>query len=398
MNQILDYNPNKNSGGGTPKSDKIVRIFAIILAIFAICLLIGGAYGIYKNKKESNTVAEAPTEAKISTELLENEVLIKVSHDKAIEKLIYNWDSDKETTLKGDGKSSMESKIPVIAGNHTLTVKVTDINGVETFYTEEITSENGEDKIKPRIDLKVIEGPKIQIIATDETAIDFITYRWNDEEEQKVEVSEENGKEIICEIDILKGQNDLVVIAVDKNNNTTHENGSFTGVTEPKVSIVIASDKKSAEVTCTHENGLKEVKVIINGEESLAEINEEENKTVTFTIGDINEENTTIKIIATSVDDTQKEVEETIQQDAPAIEIKIEETENPEEALATINSVAEIKEIQLNINGEDYTVDDFAPNNTTIEGIPLVQGENIIKIKVIDINDGEKEEVKEITR
>ena len=37
MNQILDYNPNKSSGGGTSGSDKIVRGFAVILAIFAIC-------------------------------------------------------------------------------------------------------------------------------------------------------------------------------------------------------------------------------------------------------------------------------------------------------------------------------------------------------------------------
>ena len=40
MNQILDYNPNKSSGSGKASgSDKVVRIFAIILIVFAVCLV-----------------------------------------------------------------------------------------------------------------------------------------------------------------------------------------------------------------------------------------------------------------------------------------------------------------------------------------------------------------------
>lgn len=53
MNQILDYNPNKNSGSGkSSSSDKIVRIFAVILVIFALCLVGSGIYGMYKNQKK----------------------------------------------------------------------------------------------------------------------------------------------------------------------------------------------------------------------------------------------------------------------------------------------------------------------------------------------------------
>ena len=65
MNQILDYSPNKTSKkGGSSGSDKIVRVFAILLAIFAICLLGVGGYSILKNRKamsdaDSGSVTQA---------------------------------------------------------------------------------------------------------------------------------------------------------------------------------------------------------------------------------------------------------------------------------------------------------------------------------------------------
>ena len=180
MNQILDYNPNKSSGGGTSGSDKIVRVFAVILAIFAICLLAGGAYGIYKNNSKSNLPAQAATKAQINIEQKETTAVIKVKHDKVIEKLIYNWDSEKENTIKGSGESAMESEISLFAGEHTLNVKVIDIEGNETIYDQVITSEAGEDKLYPVISLNVNnETKRLVITATDETAIDYVTYRWN---------------------------------------------------------------------------------------------------------------------------------------------------------------------------------------------------------------------------
>ena len=103
----------------------------------------------------------------------------------------------------------MEIEVTLLAGEHTLNVKVTDIDGVESNYEELITSENGEDKIYPVISLKVDNVTKKLIVtATDETALDFVTYRWNNDEEQKVEAEGDEQKEIEFEIEILKGQND----------------------------------------------------------------------------------------------------------------------------------------------------------------------------------------------
>ena len=51
MNQILDYSPNK-SNKSSSGSDKIVRFFAILLIIFALCLVASGVYKMYaRNSK-----------------------------------------------------------------------------------------------------------------------------------------------------------------------------------------------------------------------------------------------------------------------------------------------------------------------------------------------------------
>ncbi len=402
MNQILDYNPNKSSGGKPSGSDTIVRVFAVLIACFAICLIAGGIYGVVKNKETVAEAPVAPTEAVISTEKHETTVKILVSHDKAIEKLIYSWDSGKENNVKGTGEASMEADVPLLAGTHTLTVKVTDIDGVEATYQEEFTSETGEDKIYPIIDIAITEEKKLKITATDETAIDFVTYRWNDEEEVKMEVSEEDDKKIEFEIEILKGRNDLLIVAVDKNNNSTTEPKTFTGVTKPDITVTIAADKKSGEVKCFHENGIKAITLKINDMDYNVEISEQNPTEVTFPLPELELGTNKIIVTATSVDDTVTEVIEEITSEASAddIEITIEPKEGaPDLAVVTAKTADGIKQLFLNINGQDYDVTLGAENTKeTIFDIPLVTGTNTVTVKVITINDFEKQEVKEITR
>lgn len=399
MNQILDYNPNKSSGGGSSGTDKIVRVFAAILFIFAVCLLASGAYGLYNNSKKIEEPVEKATTAKIEVEQKETTAIIKISHDKAIEKLIYKWDTEKENNIKGTGKPTMESEIPLLAGTHTLNVKVVDIDGVESTYQEEFTSEVGEDKIYPVIELSITEDKKLKITATDETEIDFVTYRWNDEEEVTVDVRDEENKKIEFDIEILKGKNDLLIVAVDKNSNSTTETKSFTGVTKPDIKITIASDKKSADIKCYHENGVKDIKLKVNDLDYDVDLAGQTPTDVSFTI-ELGEGNNTIYVAATSVDDTSTEVTEEVQAEVVEDEINIS-IEKSEDGSAvgnvTINVSAGIKEIKLNINDVDYDVALGEEVLTDVNfQIPLVEGNNKVTLKVISVNGTEKEEVKEI--
>ena len=195
MNQILDYNPNKQSGGSSSGSDKIVRVFAIFLVIFAIGLLASGAHGIYKNKETKKASATKPTYATITAEQTEGKVVVSVKHDKAIEEMYYSWNTSAERSFKGEGSKELEKEIDIPAGTNTLHIKIVDINGVETSFEKEFTAEEGLDILNPVISLKVVDGEgedklkKLKITATDETKIDFITYRWNNDEEVKVEAA-----------------------------------------------------------------------------------------------------------------------------------------------------------------------------------------------------------------
>lgn len=402
MNQILDYNPNKSSGGKPSKSDTLVRLFAIFIGCFAICLVGAGIYGVHKNKTTVAEAPAAPTEAIITVEQGEETAKIVVSHDKAIEKLIYSWDSGKENNIKGTGESTMESEIPLLAGTHTLNVKVTDIDGVESTYQQDFTSESGEDKIYPVVDVSVTDDKKLKITATDETAIDFVTYRWNDDEEIRVDVSENDDKKIEFEIDILKGRNDILVVGVDKNNNSTTETKTFTGVTKPDITITIAADKKSGEIKCYHENGIKSIALKINDVDYTVDLGEGTPTEVTVPIEELGVGTNKIIVTATSVDDTVTEVTEDVVSDASAddIEINVEPKEdNPEVGILSVKTADGIKEMYLNINGQDYdvTLGEESLIETSFE-IPLVEGTNTVTVKIVTVNEFVKEEVKEITR
>lgn len=399
MNQILDYNPNKgSSGGGSSKSDKIVRVFAILMGIFGLFLLGNAAYSLYKNNQQSATVEQAPAKASIVVEQGETKAIIKVSHDKAIEKVIYSWDTDKETTEKGNGESSMEIEVALAAGEHTLNIKVIDIDGVESKHEEVLVSETGEDKVYPVITLEVTSDKKVRVTATDETELSYVTYRWNDEVETEVPVSDDN-KKIEFDIDINKGTHDLTVSAVDKNNNTTTEIKSFNGVTKPEVKVTVSADKKSIDVYSSHENGIKEIKLNINGQDYDVGIPADSPKEVSFNVA-LPSGNNVIKVTAISVEQTDTTVEETVTAAEDEITISIEQQPDvADKALIKALCDAGIRDIKLNVNDVDYnlTIDATDPKELSFE-LPLVEGNNKITFTVISVNGTEKQEVKEIVR
>ena len=404
MNQILDYNPNKSSGGGSSGSDKVTRVFALILICFAICLAGVGGYNLMNNKTKTEAPTSSATQAKIIVEKTmstkednKEVILIKVSHDKVIKKLIYSWDSDKETTLPGEEKSTMERELPLYQGTHTLNIKVVDADGVETMHQETIESETGEDQIAPEIKLSVTDAKKLKITATDETEISYVTYRWNDEEEIRVDVSEEDKKKIEFEIDILKGKNDIVVIAVDANNRVTNEQQSFTGVTKPDITVTVSADKKAVEIKCFHENGIKQIGLNINGTDYEVDLRGETPTEITLPAIDLQEGTNEVKVSARSVDDTVTEVIETITTEATEDEINLS---IGDDGTIVVNIPNGIKEMKLNLNDVDYDIDLGAENpvDITIDktGIPYIEGNNKITVKVISANGAKKEETKEI--
>ena len=410
MNQILDYNPNKSSGSGKSSgTDNIVRIFAVILVVFALVLVGSGLYGMYKNNQKANvSQTDTPTKAVISVERDETDdtkAIIKVSHDKAIEKVIYTWDNDKDIINKGNGQPTMEIEISLLAGTHTLTVKVTDIDGNDTIYDEEIYSENGEDKVNPEIKTTVDQATKeIVVTATDETELDYVTYRWNDEEEQIVKADSENPKEIKFNIEIPKGTNDLTIIAVDKNNNSTSKNDKYTGVTKPEITITVSEDKKNIHVECFHENGITEVSLTINGQ-FIGNVELPQDETLTTVPFDytLTEEKNSIIVKAKSVDGTETEATEEIVVDEEQndIEILFEEYEDTNEKVKLIIKTSSgISSGTVVINDQTFELPEQVHGLTETPAIdvPISEGTTKVVVTVKTENGAAKTEEKEFTR
>ena len=404
MNQILDYNPNKSSGGGSSGSDKVTRVFALILICFAICLAGIGIYNLIGNKTKTETPTSTVTQAKITVEKTmstkeENKevILIKVSHDKIIKNLTYSWDSEKEMTVPGEEKSTMECEIPVYQGTHTLNIKVVDAEGGETIHQETIESLMGDDLIAPEIKLSVTDSKKLKITAIDETEISYVTYRWNDDEEIRVDVSEEDKKKIEFEIDIKKGQNDIVVVAVDANNRTAHKEQSFTGVTKPDITVTISADKKSVEIKCFHENGIKEIGLNINGTDYDVDLQGETPTEVALPPIELPALENDVWVSARSVDDTVTEVTEKVTKEPVEDEINLS---IGDDGTIIVNIPNGIKEMKLNLNDMDYDIDLGTENPVDITinhaDIPYIEGNNKITVKIISSNGTEKEETKEL--
>lgn len=407
MNQILDYNPNKSSGSGSSGgSDKVVRVFAICLALFAICLLAIGGVTLLKNKNKEQPTTDKPaasaTKAQISAEQLDEVVKVKVVHDKALDKIIYKWDNEKETTINCNGQTEMETEIALLAGEHSLTIKVLDADGVETPFEKSFESNVGVDKEKPTITTSHV-GDKVTVYVEDETELDFVTYRWNDEDEIVVE-AEEGSKSVQFEVTIPKGNNDLMIVAVDKSNNSESKSEPYTGLTAPEVYLEVSAEKDSVYVKITHEVGIKEVLLELNGQSQVVGIGDDNPTEVVFGFA-LPSSSNVIKLVVTSVEGitTQKEIE--VKNDnlsANDIEITVTQAEDDNhKATVMIKSPTGMTSLSLNFNDVDIPInlgDEVLPEDRKEIrfDLPLADGNNKITFNITRPDGLEKHETKEI--
>ena len=410
MNQILDYSPNKSTGGGSSKSDKIVRVFAVLLAVFAICLFGVAGYSILNNKGEEDPskIAQSVKKPEITADAVGTNVVITVEHDKALEKIVYNWDSGKEYTVSCENQTEFTTEISLLAGNHYLTVQAIDVDGVEGTCEKSFNSEIGEDKEPPVIeggDRDNITGNKINFTVTDETEMSYVTYRWNDEEEVTVEADPMNPKVISFEVEIPKGKNDLIVTAVDKSNNTSSFPQAYTGITNPDITLTVSAEKDEVSVRVFHENGIQEILLEVNGQSQKVQL-PEDNPTptdVTFNFP-ISGARNVIKVAAKSVDATSGEIEEEIINDdllSDNIEISLTQSETDKHVgNVKIVSPDGMQELNLIINDVDVPVDLSQYNPKDVQNIdfpiPLVDGINKVVFKIVKPDGSVKEDTIEI--
>ena len=270
MNQILITGEEKVQVKKEKKEKKVVPIngivsfFAITIIILGICMISGSVYA--KDKINSVVEANAKPQVEINRNDEDNTIEINVKHIRNITKIVYRWNDEEETVLYGkNGESSknVSETIDLIGGKNTLSVGITEENGETVTYEKTYTAGN-----IPEIKLEAVANG-VKIVATSETKIDYISYNWDDGEEQKIDVGENSYESTI---NAPKGQHILKIEVVDINDMRATKTQAVVGDTEPtvvvkpqyvdgKVAFVINAedDEKITKIEITHNGGEKQV-------------------------------------------------------------------------------------------------------------------------------------------
>ncbi len=260
MNQIL-Y---EDTGNNSPTDiKKIIRFFSITILVFGLALIGFGIFGIVQWVQSTKPVAL--TKPKIVATAIDNNVKIEVTHDKSIDKLIYSWNGGPEETVVGRGRT-IDYLIEMPAGENELTVEAIDTMGEKAVFTGKYAFHQGVDIQTPKLEVTAIEAQNIiHVRAEDETEIAYITYRWNNDEEVKIDTVDESKTIIDTNIPLPEraGEYELTVVAVDKNNNIETKVSSIKGLKQPEILKPTQYGEKLT-ITVTDEVGLDYVIIRIN--------------------------------------------------------------------------------------------------------------------------------------
>lgn len=234
MNQILSTEMNKNKSTNSNVIDikKIIMFFSIVVIVFGMIIAIKSIVSAISNAK--NNIKVEQTAPEVDIEQGEDEIKLITNHDKPITKIVYSWNDGQEITINGNNRTSITQTIALPDGTNKLTVKITD--EIQSVATIEKTFTKIEAEIS--LSFALVEN-KIKITATDTKEMDYIMYKWNNEQSKKIELEEntEDRKKIETEIEIPEGLNTLTVIAMNKSGQSKTKTQEIEGIASPKITL-----------------------------------------------------------------------------------------------------------------------------------------------------------------
>ena len=258
MNQILSIESpkkekkNKVKNNGPIELDKILKFFCVAILVFGVFMVGSGSYSMYQNSKNANISAK-PTIRIQDTSA--TEITIQVTHNKELSKVTYNWNDDEPIEIECAGKKKVEETVQIPTGENTINIYAVDINGQESNLPKTYT-------IQGDIIIEVEEAGinKVKVKAEGKEQLAYMTYRWDNEEESKIDINGIRTEQII---EVPKGLHTLTVIFVDINNNTQTKKQEVKGVTKPKLEVT-TDGADNFIIKASDEEGIKRVEFIIN--------------------------------------------------------------------------------------------------------------------------------------
>lgn len=271
MNQILSVENQKNEKRKKIKSNKtieiegIVKFFAVALIVFGTVFIGQGSYAIYKNVEE-NKPQNIPN---VQLARLNDNAIVYVQSKNIISKIVYSWGDGQESAIP-IGTTYAEEEITLLGTNSVLNLTIEDINGKQYKYQKEYKLE-GVDITKPSINIETSNGSNImKITATDEKEIAYLSYQWEGEEKVEIFAEQQGQTQITKEIELTPGIKKITIIAKDANGNVEEilEKEIEIYKSEPKMTLQRMQNGKIINIIIEDEDGLQEVTVNINGQES----------------------------------------------------------------------------------------------------------------------------------
>lgn len=247
--------------------EPIVRFFAIAMIVFGIACISVGTYHIIKQNQMATQNKSVPT---VSTEVKNNKVVLKVTHDKGLNKVLYHWNNGEDLVLYGRGQTSMNEEIMLPIGHNTLTLTVIDSTGKQVEYQKNFDLTD-EDVVEPEITIAQDGNATIKITAKDETAISYMEYYWEGEEPVRIQATQSEQKIIEEKIEVREGETKIIVVAEDVNHNIAKSEKTIVGATKPKIELNREGD--IIIITATDEQGISRIEYTLNGTEYKVEGN-----------------------------------------------------------------------------------------------------------------------------
>lgn len=263
MNQILFVQEKRTFNAQDTK--KIVLFFAVSIIVFGIIFLWQGIYGVYiynQNKITQQQLESEKTKIELS-QTTDGNALIIVESKTAISELIYYWNSEASRTISQNGRTTIQERITLPVGENTLTVKTIDSNGEETVKQKVFKLQVD----KPIITFPSQVGNNLKILVESKVEIEYVTYKWNNDPEQKIDMlTFQDKKRFEKEIPILMDQNTIHVTAVDVYGNKSEKSLELKGV-QIEIKPMIQGENIFFEVTSNE--AIIKVEYTFNGETNI---------------------------------------------------------------------------------------------------------------------------------
>ena len=195
MNQILSVEmPKKSSKRKTGQNNKlstktVVTFFCIVLIILGTALIGVSIFSMLssKNKEDSPKLANQP---RIDVTQNATELEIEIACASEISNVEYNWENKQTEKVNGNGRNYMNLKIDIPSGTNIFKMTVTDSEGRTNEYSKEYVGAK-----EPNITLfDPTQNYNYIIVKCEENQlIKYMTYYYDEDQENKVEINSSEG-------------------------------------------------------------------------------------------------------------------------------------------------------------------------------------------------------------